>query len=257
MERVRSLSWRVWRWLRANVMRRPPPASVESTRLPSSAAESLGRLAATAFARLFYAHRGRPASKWTHYLDVYERHLDPWRGRQVRFLEIGVWQGGSIELWRDYLGPQAVIFGIDIDPTCAGRVDPPNQFRAGSQADKGFLHGVVEAMGGVDIVLDDGSHIARHQRASFRALWPLLSDGGLYIIEDLHTAYWPGHYRGGFRRPGTAIEMIKGLMDDLNRAYHWHGEVADVAAIHAYDSIVVIEKRALLGPTQIIVGGTA
>lgn len=257
MEILRSLSWRAWRRLRRRAPGRPDLVTPDTAELPPSAAEALGRAASSDFARLFYAHRGRPAYKWTHYLDVYERYLGPWRGRQVRLLEIGVWNGGSLELWRDYLGPQAIIFGLDIDPACAGRADPPNQVRIGSQADKGFVRAVVAEMGGLDIVIDDGSHIAHHQRASFQALWPLLSDGGLYLIEDLHTAYWPGHYKGGFRRAGTAVEMIKSLMDEVNRAYHWHGRIADVAAIHVYDSIAIVEKRAAPSPTQISVGAPA
>lgn len=249
MERLRAWAWAAWRRLRRDLFGKPYPVTVYSTRLPTSEAEELGRHASGDFARMFYAHRGRSTDKWTHYMDIYDRHLSLWRGHAVRFLEIGVWKGGSLELWREYLGQQATIFGIDIDPTCAGKVDPPNQFRLGSQADAAFLRQVVEEMGGLDVVIDDGSHIAPHQRASFRALWPVLSDGGLYVIEDMHTAYWPGVYRGGFRRNGTAVEIVKGLTDDLNRAYHWHGQVQDVAALHLYDSVAVIEKRARSLPT--------
>jgi hypothetical protein len=154
---------------------------------------------------------------------------------------------GSLELWREYFGASATIFGIDIDPRCAALVDPPNQVRIGSQADTAFLKKVVSEMGGVDIVLDDGSHIAQHQRASFETLFPLLNDGGLYVIEDLHTAYWPGRFQGGFRRRGTAIEYLKLMIDDLHHWYHGRrspnkaGEC--IKAIHFYDSIAVIEKR--------------
>ncbi len=70
--------------------------------------------------------------------------------------------------------------------------DAPNQVRIGSQDDPAFLRSVIDEMGSPDIILDDGSHVSDHQKISFETLWPLLKVGGLYVIEDLHTAYFPG-----------------------------------------------------------------
>ena len=97
-------------------------------------------------------------------------------------LEIGVAQGGSLALWRKFLGDEAVIFGIDIDPKCAAFDGSGGRVRIGSQDDPKFLRDVAAEMKGIDVVLDDGSHIGRHQRASFDVLFPLLSDGGIYIM---------------------------------------------------------------------------
>ena len=77
-------------------------------------------------------------------------------------------------------------------------------------------------MGGLDVVLDDGSHHASDQRASFNFLFPLLSDGGAYVIADLHTAYWPKS-EGGLRRPGTAIEFLKQKIDVMHQHYYRKG----------------------------------
>ena len=160
-------------------------------------------------------------------------------------LEIGVNRGGSIDLWRRYFGDEATIFGIDIDPSCAASVSPPNQVRIGSQADPTFLASVIAEMGAPNIVLDDGSHIAEHQAASFKALFPALQDGGIYIIEDLHTSYWPS-FGGGMRKPGTGLEMIKALVDDQHAWYHDEPEIwaprFEIGGIHIYDSIAIIEK---------------
>lgn len=197
------------------------------------------------FEDLFFAHKGRGADKWDHYLPFYDRAFGPYRSRRVRMLEIGVMLGGSLELWRKFFGPDATIFGIDIDPECANRVDPPNQVRIGSQGDAKFLRDVVAEMGGLDIVLDDGSHVANHQFTSFETLWPLLSTGGLYVIEDLHTAYWP-EWEGGIRRPRTAIEVVKQLIDDMHARYHPEPEElvshSQLGSIFISDSIVAIEK---------------
>lgn len=151
-----------------------------------------------------------------------------------------------------------MIFGIDINPDCAAYCDPPNQVRIGSQADPSFLKGVVAEMGGLDVVLDDGSHVAEHQRASFQTLFPLLSDGGLYVIEDLHTSYWPIEYNGGYRRSGTAIELLKDVVDDMHHWYHGRkprtAAGGDVAAVHFYDSVTVIEKRRGRPPAHAQIG---
>jgi cephalosporin hydroxylase len=206
-------------------------------------------------ADIFFRHAGRAVTKWVDYLDLYDRHFSAFRGTSVKMLEIGVLNGGSLEIWREYFGPRAVLFGIDITPECAQRVDPPNQVRIGSQADPAFLRRVVEEMGGVDIVLDDGSHNARHQQASFETLFPLLNDGGVYAIEDLHTSYWPGDFEGGYRRRRTGIELVKTLIDDMHAWFHDRGEMfakrETLTGIHAYESVVFIEKGKKLRPVTV------
>ena len=203
--------------------------------------------------RIFYAHKGRLIHKWAHYFSIYERHLNAYRNTPVRMLEIGVSQGGSLEMWRAYFGGNATIFGVDIDAKCADRVDAPNQVRIGSQDDPEFLKSVVAEMGGVDIVLDDGSHVAEHQAASYNALFPLLSDGGLYMIEDLHTSYWRS-FGGGYRRRGAGIEFLKDMVDDMHSWYHTHPARTpyrdQVGGVHMYDSIAVIDKQLQTRPRR-------
>jgi hypothetical protein len=208
-------------------------------------------------AKIYFNHHGRVIHKWLHYLEAYDKNFSRYRNTSVKMLEIGVFQGGSLELWREYFGPQATIFGVDIDPECANRVNEPNQVRIGSQDDAAFLVQVVEEMGAPDIILDDGSHVSRHQLASFSILFPLLKDGGLYVIEDLHTAYWPGFYEGGYRRSNTAIGLIKQIIDDLHSWYHERPTSTpakeEISAIHVYDSIVFVEKKKKIAPRHIMV----
>jgi cephalosporin hydroxylase len=209
--------------------------------------------------KMFYNHHGRLIHKWIHYLPIYARYFEPYRERAPKMLEIGVSHGGSLELWRTYFGADATIFGIDNNPDCAARCDLPNQVRIGSQADPDFLRGVVAEMGAPDIILDDGSHIGTHQIASFKALFPLLKDGGLYIIEDLHTSYWPAGYQGGLNRRGTAIEMVKSWIDQMHDWYHDQAPAKylrdSIAAIHIHDSIVVVEKAKVSSPRHIKLQG--
>jgi cephalosporin hydroxylase len=226
-------------------------------RLPAADADRLLGEAGSDLERIVYGHRGRPVQKWTHYLPVYDEHLARYRGTGARLLEIGVSRGGSLEVWRRYLGPAATVFGIDVNPACAERVDPPNQVRIGSQADPEFLRSVVREMGGLDVVIDDGSHVASHQLATFRTLFPLLAEDGVFVVEDLHTAYMP-RFEGGYRRRGTAIELARTLMDDMHAWYHDAGEREvprdAVTGLHLHDSIMVVTKGRKESPAQIVVG---
>jgi 23S rRNA U2552 (ribose-2'-O)-methylase RlmE/FtsJ len=231
-------------------------------------ATAMARGASNELERLFYGHDGRLIHKWHHYLAIYHRYVGPLRDglqhaddvkRPLRVLEIGVSQGGSLQLWRRYLGPKAIIFGIDIDPRCAGLDGPDAAVRIGSQADPKFLASVVSEMGGVDVVVEDGSHVASHQKSSFETLFPLLSDGGVYIAEDLHTAYWRRQFEGGYQRPGTFIELCKALVDDMHAWYHHQGSKVlpahtSIQSISFYDSVVVLEKRKKDMPFHVKVG---
>jgi hypothetical protein len=245
--------YRIWRKMPSNPLFDFDGHSVDPKKAQIFASESK-----TALHNFFYLNEGQVVHKWQHYLDIYDRHLDRYRNTDFKMLEIGVYKGGSLDLWRKYFGDKATIFGIDINPACANYATPPNQVRIGSQADEAFLAGVIDEMGAPDVILDDGSHVAKHQLASFEALWPRLREGGLYIIEDLHTSYWPGSYGGGYQRSGTAIEFSKLMIDDMHGWYHQKSQRmvnrAAIKSISFYDSIVIIEKGQVSPPRHIKVG---
>ncbi|WP_434621572.1 class I SAM-dependent methyltransferase [Tabrizicola sp. M-4] len=203
---------------------------------------------------LYASGTERVINKWHHYLPLYDRYFARWRNRPFRFLEIGVSKGGSLDLWRRYFGPEAVIFGIDIDPKCAAFDGISGQVRIGSQDDPAFLARVVEEMGGVDVVLDDGSHLMPHVHKTFEVLFPKLSYGGTYMIEDLHTAYLR-RYGGGFRSGENFFNFARRMVDDMHRWYHTHGERRpdlgpDCSGIHIHDSVAVFDKDRPFAPTH-------
>jgi 23S rRNA U2552 (ribose-2'-O)-methylase RlmE/FtsJ len=211
------------------------------------------------FEKIFWDELDRPIVKWHHYFSIYDRHLSRFMDSEVRFLEIGVSKGGSLDVWRRFFGEKAVIFGIDIDPACASFDGISGQVRIGSQADPDFLSAVVSEMGGVDVVLDDGSHDSNHIRTSFRTLFPKMSEGGVYMIEDLHAAYW-SDFSGGYRRKSSFIEDIKVMIDDMHHWYHYHDvEVKDVneilTGIHMYDSLAVFDRGRVSRPAFSSSGG--
>lgn len=200
--------------------------------------------------------------KWHHYFDIYTRHFESYRDRPIRMLEIGVYRGGSLRMWKQYFHPDSVIVGIDIDSSCqAHEIADENVFvRIGSQADPNFLAQVNGEFGPFDIILDDGSHKTHHQIISFGALFrPALKDGGCYMVEDMHTNYWIKHVDS----PETFIDLSKQMVDMLHEPYFDRGETnfrhehadaikrvelsylsANLGSIAFYDSIVVFDKKA-------------
>jgi len=156
---------------------------------------------------------------------------------------------------------EARIVGVDIDTACKNLSDPGSFVVIGDQADPAVLAAALEQLGdGVDLVIDDGSHLGRHQIASFEYLYPRLSDHGLYACEDIQCCY-SSEYEGGFRRDGTFVEYAKGLIDRLH-AWHLDGELKakfmDFARvmyrIFFYVDLIVIEKRPIETPFDIQIG---
>lgn len=194
----------------------------------------------------FLTNEARVIQKWKHYFPVYERHFARFVNSDVVFVEIGCGEGGSLQMWKRFLGPHARIIGLDINPVCEAVAEDQIEIRIGDQSDAGFLGAIVDEFGAPDIVLDDGSHIMSDVQAAFAALYPKLTRNGVYFVEDLHTAYWI-EYEGGLKRSGSFIESCKDLIDELN-AEHARGalEPTDFTrftlSMHFYDSIVVFEK---------------
>lgn len=197
--------------------------------------------------------------KWQHYIPLYDLYFSNLleSKKQIRFLEIGVSDGGSLQMWRKWFGEDAVIFGIDIDPSCEKLNGISGQVRIGSQDNKEFLDSVIDEMGGVDIILDDGSHHMDHVSKTLRYLFPRLSDGGVYMIEDLHTAYWR-QYGGGYKTQKNFYGFLMNIVDDMH--HWWHGEkmhapeISKICpSIHIHDSVVVLEKNKTYEPALSII----
>lgn len=224
-------------------------ASTEPTAAPSRAAQG-----GTDLFDYFASNQGRLIFKWMHYFDIYEKHFAAFRNRPIKFLEIGVFHGGSLQMWKHYFGPQAKIVGVDINTKCKDFEEPGIQIEIGSQEDRDFLKKLAAKHGPFDIVLDDGGHTMAQQIVSFEELYPHVRRDGLYVCEDLHTSYWK-EWGGAYRSPYTFIEYSKQLIDQLHA---WHSKdpesfkvtpfTQSAFGMHFYDSMLVIEKRLITPP---------
>ena len=196
----------------------------------------------------FRHNEGRLIHKWAHYFDIYDRHFSRFRGKEITILEIGVSHGGSLQMWKNYFGENARIYGIDINPQCKDLEEDNIKIFIGSQSDRKFLKEVKKAIPPIDILIDDGGHSMVQQIISFEELFDHVKDNGVYLCEDIHTSYWL-KFGGGFRRKGTFIEYSKKFIDLLNahhseqKALQANTFTASVDSLHFYDSILVIEKK--------------
>jgi 23S rRNA U2552 (ribose-2'-O)-methylase RlmE/FtsJ len=208
----------------------------------------------------FERNPGRLIDKWLHYFDIYHRHFQRFRGAPVTVLEIGIFQGGSLQMWRDYFGPQSRIIGVDINPRVMELAEPGVEIVVGDQADRAFLRQLREQVGTIDILIDDGGHTMVQQISTLEELYGSLSENGVYLAEDLHTSYWR-EYGGGFRHTMTFMELAKSLVDQLNgwhsrdgHSFHPTGFTAATQSMHFYDSVLVIERGAHPKPEKKVTG---
>lgn len=215
--------------------------------------------------------QGRCA-KWEHYFEIYERYLSKFKGQDINYLEIGVQQGGSLDMIKTYFGEKVKTIGIDFDQNCEAVQDRGHRIFIGDQSNKDFLKTVVDEIGHFDIIIDDGGHTAGQQITSFNSLFPHLRYGGVYLVEDLHCSqYWVGYQHSELGI--NFLDYAKGLADKLS-LYHMREEwfsgrygvpleqrggghiqynnfaVNDIFSISFFDSIIAIEKRKMTEPFQ-------
>jgi 23S rRNA U2552 (ribose-2'-O)-methylase RlmE/FtsJ len=209
--------------------------------------------------KYFDNNNDRIIHKWEHYFEIYDRHFSKYRNKEVVIVEIGVFQGGSLQMWKNYFGPQSKIYGIDIDPSCKKYEEENIEIFIGSQTDKKFLADLKNRIPKIDILIDDGGHTMHQIKTSFLELFDHVNDDGIYAIEDLHTSYWID-YGGGLKRKGSFNEFSKNIIDSIHA---WHSRQSyfqmdkytkTVHSMHYYDSITIVEKRIMKAPISLSSG---
>lgn len=207
----------------------------------------------------FYQNKNNAIHKWIHYFNIYDLHFKKFRDQEVVILEIGVYQGGSLRMWKDYFGDKAKIFAIDINPRCKQFETDSVKIFIGSQDDRDFLNKIKNQIPLIDILIDDGGHEMRQQIVTFEELFDHIKVGGIYLCEDLHTSYWP-EYGGGYKNPESFIEFSKNFIDFIN-AWHVSDKILpinnltkSIYSLHYYDSVLVIEKQEIKPPECKMIG---
>ena len=185
---------------------------------------------------------GRGIWKWDHYFDIYDRHFSRFRHRPVTVLEIGVYSGGSLDLWREYFGAQARIIGVDIEEAVRVYEREGIQILIGDQADPAFWARVLPTLPRLDVVIDDGGHTPEQMIATLEATLPRLSPNGVYLCEDIcGSAHLFHDYVHGLTRALHAVRHSAQPGKEsrsVNTAFQ-----TEIASIHQYPFVTVIEMR--------------
>lgn len=154
--------------------------------------------------------------KHSSYFQVYEELLSKYRNKKITFIEIGVFNGGSLFMWRSYFGPEARIIGIDFNPEAKKWEKDGFEIFIGSQSDPEFWDNFFSAVGDVDIILDDGGHTNEQQIITTYKCIPHIKNGGMLIVEDTHSSYLKA-----FGNPSkySFINYSKCLIDSINSRF--------------------------------------
>lgn len=186
-----------------------------------------------------------------HYTKIYEKYFDKIKNKNNTILEIGVYNGESVKLWREYFS-SSKIYAIDINKDCKQYEDDRIKIFIGNQSDINFLETVIQQIGELDIVIDDGSHLIADYVTSFNYLFPKLKNNGLYIIEDTN-------YDGGrkdfidfieFLVNGVTFNRIPNIGDRIKAISHYGNKITSkltevqsiIYNISMYNNIIFIRR---------------
>ncbi|GGP51226.1 class I SAM-dependent methyltransferase [Streptomyces abikoensis] len=232
----------------------PPPAFPVVERLLAA----LDGRGAPGLAELALRHG---SDKWGihEYTPHYEHHFARYRDRPVTVVEIGVGGyddpeagGGSLRMWKRYFR-RGLIHGVDITDK-SSHAEPRVTTSVADQSDPASLAALADRIGPIDIVIDDGSHVSAHVVTAFSTLFPRLRPGGLYVVEDLQTSYWPSFSGSYAEDADTSMGFLKRLVDGLNHA-EYPAKAGrpprptdhEVGGLHFYHNLAFVEKRANSG----------
>jgi len=181
--------------------------------------------------QLYRDHIGKVSDKWEIYLEEYDRILESYREKPVRLLEIGIQNGGSLEIWANYFRNAARIIGCDINPACLklSYTDPRIDVIVGDASTPDAHTSIITKSPEFDVVIEDGSHLSGDVIRSFCLYFPSLAQGGTFIAEDLHCSYW-STFEGGLFHPYSSISFFK-LLADVTNFDHWGIDAPDRSTI--------------------------
>ena len=186
------------------------------------------------------------------YIKIYEKYFESIRDKNLKVLEIGIADGKSLLTWSDYF-KNSTIIGIDIHKInlIEKNLDRTNiKIHQGSQSDENFIKEIINKYGNFDIIIDDGSHLRKDVIKSFHLLFPHLNNNGLYIVEDMQTAY--NHFFGGnpfdLKYSNSHMNFFKHLTDRLNYQeianpfYTSNKYDAKITNVSFYHNLVFVRK---------------
>ena len=163
-----------------------------------------------------YKNLKRVSLKYDTYFQTYEEMFNKYVGKKITFVEVGVLQGGSLFMWREYLGKDARIIGIDLHSNAKELEKYGFEIYIGSQSNKNFWRDFYSKVGKIDILLDDGGHVNDQQIITLSESVHNINDNGIIVTEDVHTSYFK---KFGNPSKYSFINYSKYLVDVVNSRF--------------------------------------
>ena len=159
-----------------------------------------------------FSSEERKTVKHQNYFEVYDEYLNKYVDKKITFVEIGIANGGSLRVWKNYF-KNARIIGIDLNNKCKIFEEEGVEVIIGDQADTEFWKNFFKKIGKVDVIIDDGGHSNLQQIITTTECIPNINDGGILLIEDVMSSYM-----SSFDNPSkfSFINFSKKLIDDIN-----------------------------------------
>ena len=156
---------------------------------------------------------GDYSTKWEKYFEVYDHIFGKFKNKKITFVEVGILNGGSLQIWKNYFHPDSRIIGIDLNPACKKFEKNGIEIFIGDQSDENFWESFFKKVGKIDVILDDGGHTNNQQIITTLKSIPNINDDGILMIEDTHTSYMRK-----FSNPNkySFINFTKKIIDDVN-----------------------------------------
>lgn len=183
--------------------------------------------------------------KYRHYFEIYDRHFQKFRNKDVNILEIGVYSGGSLGMWKAYFGQRCRVYGVDIEDSCKLHEGDGVEVFIGDQADRAFWREVKAKVPYFDIIVDDGGHETDQQVITLEEMLPHLAPGGVYLCEDVEgRSNNFGFYASGLSCQLNARTALHDLENNERRLVTSTSAFQSaIHSIHIYPFVVVIERR--------------
>jgi cephalosporin hydroxylase len=162
--------------------------------------------------------QGKVSDKWASYLNYYDALFEPLKDEAINLFEIGIQNGGSLEVWAAYFRNARNILGCDINPKCEQlRYDDPRINIIVRDANLAQTINQVQTYGPFDVIIDDGSHLSDDIRNSFLSYFPMLKPGGIYVVEDMHTLFnLPSHGNLDMDDKSNVLNLFQELTNTVN-----------------------------------------
>lgn len=157
------------------------------------------------------------SSKHKNYFEIYDNLFSKYRNKKIIFVEIGIFSGGSLFMWQKFFGKKAKIIGIEFNPLAKRFEKYGFNIEIGDQSSDDFWKKFYSKYGKVDIVLDDGGHTNYQQIITANHCIPNIKNGGMHIVEDVHTSYMKKKWYNPSRY--SFINYSKKLVDDINSRF--------------------------------------